>query len=54
MKAALKESIGKAFVFGFRIVMLICAALSVVSAAAAWLMIPEDENRARLSIRGHQ
>jgi predicted MFS family arabinose efflux permease len=42
MKAALKESIGKAFVFGFRIVMLICAALSVVSAAAAWLMIPEE------------
>ena len=39
-KAALKESIGEAFVFGFRIVMLICAGLSATSAAVAWLMIP--------------
>jgi EmrB/QacA subfamily drug resistance transporter len=40
IKTALKESIGNAFVFGFRIVMLICAGLSVASAAVAWLMIP--------------
>ena len=39
-KAALKESIGQAFVFGFRIVILICAGLSVASAAVTWLMIP--------------
>jgi EmrB/QacA subfamily drug resistance transporter len=44
-KAAIKASIGEAFVFGFRIVMLICAALSVASAAVAWLMIPQDRPR---------
>ncbi|MGA8764749.1 MAG: MFS transporter [Candidatus Sulfotelmatobacter sp.] len=42
-KAAIEESIGKAFVFGFRIVMLICAGLSVASAAVAWLMISKGE-----------
>jgi EmrB/QacA subfamily drug resistance transporter len=44
-KAAIKESIREAFVFGFRIVMLICAALSLVSAAVAWLMIPKEPAR---------
>jgi hypothetical protein len=39
-KAAIKELIADAFVFGFRIVMLICAGLSVVSSAVAWLMVP--------------
>ena len=38
--ALLRASISHAFVFGFRTIMLICAALSVVSAATAWLMIP--------------
>ena len=38
--AAIKRSIGEAFVFGFRIVMLICAGLSVASAVVAWIMIP--------------
>jgi predicted MFS family arabinose efflux permease len=41
MRAALKESIGDAFVFGFRLIMLICAGLGVVSAAVAWRMIPK-------------
>jgi EmrB/QacA subfamily drug resistance transporter len=40
-RAALKESIGDAFVFGFRLIMLICAGLGVVSAAVAWRMIPK-------------
>jgi predicted MFS family arabinose efflux permease len=44
-KTAVKESIGEAFVFGFRIVMSICAGLSLASAAVAWLMIPEDRAR---------
>ena len=39
-KAAIKELIADAFVFGFRIVMLICAGLSVVSSAVAWVMVP--------------
>jgi predicted MFS family arabinose efflux permease len=41
-KAAINESIGQAFVFGFRIVLLICTGLSVASAAIAWLLIPKD------------
>ena len=39
-RAAIKESIGESFVFGFRMVMLICVGLSVASGAVAWLMIP--------------
>ncbi len=39
--AVIKESIEEAFVSGFRIVMLICAGLSVASSAVAWLMIPQ-------------
>ena len=42
-KAAIRESIREAFVFGFRIVMLICAGLSLVSAGIAWLMIQSTE-----------
>ena len=37
---AIRESIAHAFVFGFRIEMLICAGLSLVSGAVAWLLIP--------------
>ena len=39
MKAAVQASIDDAFVFGFRIVMWICAALSLAGAAVAWLLI---------------
>lgn len=44
-RAAVKDLIRQAFVFGFRIVMLTCAGLSVVSAAVAWLMIPNTGYR---------
>jgi predicted MFS family arabinose efflux permease len=37
--AAIQESLAQAFVFGFRIVMLLCAGLSLISAAVAWRMI---------------
>jgi EmrB/QacA subfamily drug resistance transporter len=40
-RAAINQSIGQAFVFGFRIVLSICAGLSVASAAIAWLVIPK-------------
>ena len=39
MAAAIRVSIERAFVFGFRLVMLICAGLSLASAAVAWQMI---------------
>jgi len=37
--AVIRASISRAFVFGFRTVMLICASLAVTSAAFAWRMI---------------
>jgi EmrB/QacA subfamily drug resistance transporter len=40
-RMALRDSVGKAFVFGFRIIMLIGASLSVTSAALASIMIPD-------------
>jgi EmrB/QacA subfamily drug resistance transporter len=44
-KTIIVESIKEAFVFGFRIVMFVCAGLSLASAAVAWLMIPQDPDR---------
>jgi EmrB/QacA subfamily drug resistance transporter len=37
--AALRISIERAFIFGFRIIMLVCAGLSLASSALAWRMI---------------
>jgi hypothetical protein len=37
---AIRESIAHAFVFGFRIEMLVCAGLALASGAVAWLLIP--------------
>lgn len=39
-EAEVRHSIAEAFVFGFRVVMLICAGLSVAGSALAGLMIP--------------
>lgn len=51
-KAAIKEAIVEAFVFGFRMVMLICASLSVASSAVAWLTIPKGTLHPRWSRLG--
>lgn len=40
-KTAIDETIKDAFVFGFRVVMVICAGLSLGSAALAWSLIPK-------------
>lgn len=40
-KTAITDLVQMGFVFAFRIVMLICAGLSVLSAAIAWRMIPD-------------
>jgi hypothetical protein len=37
--AAIRVSIDRAFIFGFRFIMLICAGLCLASAAVAWRMI---------------
>src|ERR1700733_8830193 len=52
-KVAIKEFIAEAFVFGFRIVMLVCAGLFVAGATVAWFMIPKDRERLGLAAR-HQ
>jgi EmrB/QacA subfamily drug resistance transporter len=44
--AAIRESVRDAFVFGFRLIMMICAALSLASAAAARLLIPDNRRTA--------
>ena len=44
--AAVEQSTRNAFVFGFRIVILICAGLSLASTAVAWLLIPKNDDRA--------
>jgi EmrB/QacA subfamily drug resistance transporter len=38
-RAAVRESVGQSFVFGFRLIMWICAGLALASAAVAWGMI---------------
>ena len=44
-RTLIDESVKKAFVFGFRIVIFICAGQSLGGAAVAWLMIPLDRDR---------
>lgn len=44
-KASVDGLIRESFVFGFRVVLLICAALSVASAAGAWITIPRKKDR---------
>ena len=41
-RTAIQEFVKQAFVSGFRVVMLICASLSMTSALVAWLMIRQD------------
>jgi EmrB/QacA subfamily drug resistance transporter len=46
-RAAVTDSVRKAFIFGFRIVMMICAGLALASTAVAWFMILNIEDRSR-------
>jgi hypothetical protein len=43
--AEIRKSVNESFVYGFRMVMWICAGLSLASAAVAGLMIPQDRGR---------
>ena len=46
--SALRQAVGESFVAGFRWVMLLCAALALLSASSAWLLISGvDESSAR-------
>jgi EmrB/QacA subfamily drug resistance transporter len=51
--AAIRQAIAEAFLFGFRVVTLICAALSVASSAVAWIMIPKVTPQLASSQRSH-
>jgi EmrB/QacA subfamily drug resistance transporter len=42
-KVMIHTAVREAFVFGFRIIMVICACLALVSAGIAWRLIPADE-----------
>ena len=42
--AAIRASVDRAFVFGFRIMMLLCAGLSITGAVFAWRMIAVDKD----------
>ena len=42
--AAIESSVVASFVFGFRLMMWVCAALAIVSAAVAWRTIPARAN----------
>ncbi len=43
-RVGIKEAVGAAFLFGFRVIVLICAGLAVASAAVAWLLIPSGKD----------
>jgi len=40
--AAIRSAIADAFIFGFRLIVLVCAVLAIASAAVAWWMIPAN------------
>jgi hypothetical protein len=44
-KAVITDLIRKGFIFGFRIVMMMCAGLSLASATIAWFMVPNTIGR---------
>jgi hypothetical protein len=41
---SIKTSLSQAFVYGFRVILFVCAGLSMTSAAMAWLMIGDNRS----------
>jgi EmrB/QacA subfamily drug resistance transporter len=50
LQGAISRSVREAFVFGFRVIMFICAGLSVGSTAVAWAVIPKDRDHLKLHV----
>jgi EmrB/QacA subfamily drug resistance transporter len=48
----IKASVNQAFVYGFRLIMLICAGLSILSAAQSWWLIPDLQQQPPRSRKG--
>jgi len=40
--ATIRSAVAEAFVFGFRLIMLLCACLAIASAGVAWRKIPSQ------------
>jgi EmrB/QacA subfamily drug resistance transporter len=51
LQANVQDAIKVAFIFGFRLVLLICAALSLASAAVAWILIPRQDHHPTLGAK---
>jgi EmrB/QacA subfamily drug resistance transporter len=49
---AIRSTIAKAFIFGFRLVVLVCAILAIASAAVAWWKIPAENAATDPDLRG--
>lgn len=47
-KIALANMIRQSFIFGFRIIMLLCACLALASVAIAWTMLPKTKDRSAM------
>jgi hypothetical protein len=43
---AIRSRIAEAFVFGFRLIAVLCAVLAIVSAVVAWWKMPSQTSRA--------
>lgn len=52
--AAVRSAIARAFVFGFRLVVLVCAVLAVVSSSVAWQKVPSRSLATRSMTRAPQ
>jgi MFS family permease len=48
----IRSTIAKAFIFGFRLVVLVCAILAIASAAIAWWKIPAESAAKDPDLRG--
>jgi MFS family permease len=42
-----RDRVAEAFVFGFRLIMLVCAGLATLSSGIAWRLIPSDISRGK-------
>ena len=49
---AIRSAIADAFVFGFRLIVLVCAALAIASAGVAWWKIPAEGAARALDLSG--
>ena len=49
---AIRSVIADAFIFGFRLILLVCAFLAIASAGVAWWNIPAENGRGTPDLGG--